>query len=441
MTTPIGTLPGKFEADAAQTLYPLLDAADQAFIRGLAKRHRLTHQELRQLAEAARDLQMWQEESLRDWWARHEQTSPLSGVQFKKEMLRRLRRRMESLKHDAKSYPANGLKTPNPPKLRLTQKRSDRKIMGMCPVASEETVCCNLRTIDAVQNCGFGCSYCTIQTFYSDAVAFDSDFREKLMALELEPERFYHIGTGQSSDSLMWGNRHGMLDDLCAFARRHPQILLELKTKSRNVRYFLKHDVPRNVVCSWSLNTPAIIDNEERFTADLENRLAAARRVADRGVGIAFHFHPMVYYDQWAEDYRQLAERVLEGFDADEVMFISFGSVTFIKPVIKAIRKRGGESKILQMDLVRDPKGKLTYPDDIKEAMFSAMYEDFAPWHDDVFFYLCMEKEKFWHRTFGFVYPDNATFERAFGEAVMVKLEKQEPACPGDGGQSGIALN
>ena len=43
--------------------------------------------------------------------------------------------------------------------------KDENKVFGQCPVASEKTVCCNLMTIDAIQGCSLGCSYCSIQTF------------------------------------------------------------------------------------------------------------------------------------------------------------------------------------------------------------------------------------------------------------------------------------
>ncbi|NIV72697.1 MAG: hypothetical protein GWN44_08470, partial [Calditrichae bacterium] len=72
--------------------------------------------------------------------------------------------------------------------------------------------------------------------------------------------------------------------------------MLEFKTKSNNIRYFLENETPNNIVCSWSLNTSVIIENEEHFTASLEQRLQAARTIADYGIKVAFHFHPLVYY-------------------------------------------------------------------------------------------------------------------------------------------------
>ena len=144
---------------------------------------------------------------------------------------------------------------PQRPPLRFVDAPAETPVFGDCPVRSDRTLCCNLKTIDAVQNCSFGCSYCTIQTFYGDRVAVDRDLGRKLREIELDDRRFYHIGTGQSSDSLVWGNRAGMLDELCRFAAEHPNVLLELKTKSANVSYFLDREVPANLVCSWSLNT------------------------------------------------------------------------------------------------------------------------------------------------------------------------------------------
>ena len=125
--------------------------------------------------------------------------------------------------------------------MKFPYKKDDSSVFGDCPVRSERTLCCNLKTIDAVQNCAFGCSYCTIQTFYGDRVIVDAELPKKLASLNIERGRFYHIGTGQSSDSLVWGNRDGILDTLCEFAFKHPDVLLELKTKSANVEYFIKH--------------------------------------------------------------------------------------------------------------------------------------------------------------------------------------------------------
>ncbi len=420
----------KLQDHENQAFFARLDTDLQQFIRERAKKYRFTFQELKLVCEAAADLQMWGEPPLAERWEREEAALESLGKLSKKHLLPKIQDWLQSLRRGAKSYPERKSQTPKPETLKLTTHSSDKNIVGRCPVASDETVCCNLHTIDAVENCGFGCNYCTIQTFYDNQVLFDSKLSEKLRNLDLDPDRFYHLGTGQSSDSLMWGNQHRILDSLRDFAVENPNVLLELKTKSKNVAYFLGKDIPRNLVLSWSLNTATIIENEEHFTASLDERLAAARSVADRGIKIAFHFHPMVYYRDWREDYGDLALQVMARFAPEEVAFISFGSVTFIKPIVKAIRERGRPTKMLQMELVPGPKGKLSYPDIIKREQFRHIYTSFAPWQDQVYMYLCMEKAELWQSTFGFVYGSNDEFEADFGEKVLEKLNVAHQTIP-----------
>ncbi len=407
----------------ADTLLPRLEPENREFVREEALAQRFTFQELRRVAEAARDLEMWREEPLGVWWRRAEGEVGGAGRERKKAILSRLEQHMAELAATAKTYPAKGLEAPPRRRVRLERRNTEAEVFGLCAAYSDQTVCCGLRTLDAVRGCSFGCSYCTIQTFYGEVAELEDGLAEKLAAIELDPDHLYHIGTGQSSDSLIWGNRNGILDGLLDFARRHPNVVLELKTKSDNVRPVLdRPDLPGNIVCSWSLNTETVIRNEEHGTASLDRRLAAARRMADRGSRVGFHFHPMVFYDGWNEEYAEVAQRLLETFSPREVLFVSMGAVTFIKPVVREIRRRGGETKILQMDLVRDHHGKLTYPDETKVELFSRLYGCLAPWHDEVFFYLCMEAAPIWRRVLGGAYPTNAEFERAFAGHCLSRL-------------------
>ena len=438
-TTPVDRSAGsteRWEILTRGTLFTVLPEEERHLLRAMHECYRLTAQEMRLLCEAARDLQMWGEPRLRTWWraaerrvaapaaaARNGRPGTVPARVLKQRLIKELRAHLDDLRGAATRYRAEPSAVPDRPPLHVVSETSGDAVFGDCPVRSERTLCCNLKTIDAVKNCAFGCSYCTIQTFYGDRVAIDADLGAKLRGLELEPGRFYHIGSGQSSDSLVWGNRGGILDEMCDFARAHPDVLLEFKTKSANVTYFLDpaRTIPANVVCSWSLNTPPVIEHEEHFTAPLEQRLRAARRVADRGIRVAFHFHPMVHYAGWKEDYPELARRILAEFAPAEVSFVSFGSVTFIKPVVREIRRRGEPTRILQTDLVKDPHGKLTYPDDLKVVMFSTMYRALAAWRGRVFMYLCMEKPAIWDRAFGWRFGSNAEFERAFAAGTLYR--------------------
>jgi spore photoproduct lyase len=313
--------------------------------------------------------------------------------------------------------------------MRLEERQGAARIFGSCPAYSDRTICCGLHTLDAVRGCPFACTYCTIQTFYPEIAEIEADLAGQLSRLDLDPQRGYHIGTGQASDSLAWGNRGGHLDALLDFASAHPNVLLELKTKSARVDDLLVRAVPDNVVVSWSMNTPAIIRNEEHGTASLDQRLTAARSLADHRVAVAFHFHPMVFYEGWNGDYPAVAARLRESFEPSEVWFISMGSVTFIKPVVHEIRRRGGATKILQMEMVADSHGKLTYPDSVKLQLFRRLYESFGPWREEVFFYLCMETAALWQQVLGRSYLTNRDFEREFLARCLVRRQAAADDC------------
>jgi spore photoproduct lyase len=352
-------------------------------------------------------------------------TEKLTGKSRTRAVLDRLRQRYEELRAGPPDY--TGFHGGPPPvhPLQYVTIESEDTILGTCPVAGEKTRCCNLQTLDAVQQCGFACSYCSIQSFYDEGrVYFIKNLGQKLRALELDPDRIYHIGTGQSSDSLMWGNREGLLDQLFAFARSHPNVVLELKTKSSNVAYLLENPVPPNTVATWSLNTQVIIENEEHLTASLEDRLSAARAVADRGVLVGFHFHPIVHYRGWEEEYAALYRTLQDRFSPEEVVMVSLGTLTYIKPVIRLLRSQHFKSKILQMPLT-DAAGKLSYPFETKLRLFTHAYGSFSEeWKREVFFYMCMEDPRLWQPVFGREYPSNEDFETDMKRRYMEKVRR-----------------
>lgn len=410
---------------ADQAPFNRLPDDQRDFLCRQASEYRFTQQELRQLSEIGVDLNMWGEPSIMDAWP-PVPSADLPPKERRALIVGALRQHAERLRAIPKEYgvPVEAVGSARY-RIRSGDRERDGLGLGYCPVASERTRCCNLLTLDAVENCGFGCTYCSIQTFYHDGeIHFDQGFADKLEALELDPEKIYHIGTGQSSDSLMWGNRFGVLDALMDFARRNPNVILELKSKSKNIAYLLKQEIPRNVICTWSLNPQPIIENEEHRAASLEERVSAARRVADRGIVVGFHFHPMIHYAGWEEDYSALFDSVVTGFDASEVALVSLGTLTFTKSVIRQIRNGGFKTRILQMPLT-ESDGKLSYPDEVKLEMFAHAYRSLASWHGRVFFYLCMENQRLWRPVFGFEYPSNQAFEEAMKASYLQKIHLQ----------------
>lgn len=377
-------------------------------------------QEMKQLVDMAVDFHMWGSVRLSEIWP--ELDEHLSPKQKRTKCMEAIKtvwleekKRGADFSSFSESQNALGGK-------KIVSQTKKSLGLGMCPVASPKTRCCNLYTLDAIEGCGFDCSYCSIRTFYAPGeVRFDEGFTDKLKSLELDSNRRYHIGTGQASDSLMLGNHGGVLRALLDFARAHSNVILEFKTKSDNVSFLFDAEMPPNMVTTWSLNPKVIIEAEEHYTASLERRLVAAQKMAEKGNLVGFHLHPIIYCEDWQALYGDMIDQMLERFDPDRVCMVSMGALTFIKPVIKSLREEMRSSRILQVPL-SDASGKQSYPLELREEIFSWVYERFKPWHDKVFFYLCMEDEELWKPVFGYEYASNDDFETAMLDAYFDKI-------------------
>lgn len=411
---------------ASIPLFEKLEFEQQEWLISLAKTWPLSFQQLRMIVEYCADMVCWSAGSPEQFYnpAVVEQAK---GKKAAALIFQQIKAGYDTVKNNEKTYTSNTPTTSGERKFpaeQIVETPLNGNIMGVCPVASEKTRCCNLQTLDAVQQCGFDCSYCSIQSFYhNNQVRFIEDIDSHLEKLDLDPDQIYHIGTGQSSDSLMWGNKFGLHESLYRFAKKHPNVILEMKSKSSRIDYFLENQPPHNMVFTWSLNPQIVIDHEEKGAAGLDKRLESARLIADKNSPVGFHFHPMVWYEGWQNDYISLVAKVTEMFQPEEVVMISLGTLTFIKPVIKRIRERFLNSSILQMPM-EESGGKLSYPLEVKEDLFSTLYSAFPRnWQEDVFFYMCMEDVSLWQPVFGRSYSTNEKFEADMLASYMKKIE------------------
>jgi len=402
----------KFNNAIKNTNFLKLTQSEQNLIKDIALSYRLSFQEIKIIINIANDIVIWDEGSIVNYIDKTSNDIK-NHKQERKILLKALQKKYENLQNRPNSYKNfNSKNTYRPKGVKTKTIEKESLGIGSCPVASEKTRCCNLLTLDAVESCGFDCSYCSIQSFYNqNQVIFDKNFKIKLQNIKLDPKKRYHIGTGQSSDSLMWGNKEGILEALFDFASRNNNVILELKTKSNNIKYLLENDIPKNVIVTWSLNTPTIIEHEEHLSARLNERISSAKKIANKGTKVGFHFHPIVQYEDYLQDYKNIFTKLQDEFSSNEVAMISFGTLTYIKPVLKQIRERNFKSKIYQMPL-NEVEGKYSYPNEIKIEMFKTAYQSFSSWHKKVFFYLCMEPHALWKECFGYEYNDNDDFEK-----------------------------
>ena len=413
--------------DAFLSIFSSLPSPVREKLDSLFSSIHFTRSEKLEIVKEEADLLEWKEESFA---LSHPFTTTGKDGRDGERYISELRRHMKRLRESETDY-SNFF--PQKRSQGKTKKlMSDQKLVLSrcpCPVDGEKTRCCKLRTLDAVMQCAFGCSYCSIQAFYNEnEIRIVSNLREKLEAMEIGDD-VWHIGTGQASDSLLLGDDYGTLSALATFAEKHPNIVLEMKSKAG--RDVFNRPWPRNMVFTWSLNAPTIIEKEEHFTASLSERLRMAQKARDNGNLVGFHIHPMFYFKGWEKEYGEVVEAIVSNFRPEEICMIGIGTLTFTKAVIKRLREMGQESKVLQMELT-EAAGKYSYPLDKKEKMFRHIYASFPEeYRKGVFFYLCMEDPSLWKPVLEREYSSDKEFEMDMKKNYLRKIwGEREQAAP-----------
>ncbi|MBL7052585.1 MAG: hypothetical protein ISS00_02430 [Candidatus Marinimicrobia bacterium] len=292
-----------------------------------------------------------------------------------------------------------------------------------CPGTSHDYLCCGYHVINHVEGCPIDCTYCILQ-FYLDAgkTVIHSDTENIITEIEekiaTQPHRFFRIGTGELSDSLVYDNTTNFSSQLIELFRDIPNAMLELKTKTNNIRNLIGLNHGEKTVISWSVNPPAIIAKEERNSATLDERLEAIKIIQNEGYLLGLHFDPMLDFPGWQTDYPELVNRLFSVIRPERVAWISIGSLRFPPEMKEKVLEKFPESKIMYGELVRGMDGKMRYLKPMRIAMYQILYEALRRIDKKMFIYFCMESPEIWERIMRWTPKSNEHLDFLFAKSL-----------------------
>ncbi|MGD2185473.1 MAG: DNA photolyase [Desulfobacterales bacterium] len=273
-----------------------------------------------------------------------------------------------------------------------------------CPGTRHYT-CCDYQILHIGSFCHMDCTYCVLQTYFHPPVLQYFVNHEDLM-IELDTvlsqNKIGRIGTGEFTDSLIWELWTDVSNHLVRRFGAQRHAVIELKTKTTAIERLQNQAHNRKTIAAWSLNTNHIIKTQERSTASLAARLKAAARCESWGYPLAFHFDPLVIYDGCEEDYKQVVQDLFASVSADNIVWISLGTLRFPPSVKTVIQKRFPDSKIIYEEFITGPDGKMRYFKPLRIDLYRkivAYIRELAP---AVLVYLCMEDDDVWQESLGF---------------------------------------
>lgn len=180
-------------------------------------------------------------------------------------------------------------------------------------------------------NCLYDCRYCFLQGMYQSAhyVLFVNyeDFHAEIRRLADEAGReAVHFFSGYDCDSLALEPVTGFAASFLPLFRELPNAWLELRTKSTQIRGLLESEPLPNCVVAFSFTPPEIAAAVEDRTPSPAKRLAAVRRLQERGWPIGLRFDPIIYQHDWETEYRNLFAEVFGALDTGRLHSVSLGT-------------------------------------------------------------------------------------------------------------------
>lgn len=267
-------------------------------------------------------------------------------------------------------------------------------------------VCCApyLKLVPISNGCPYYCTYCYLAYVYRDHqpfikvnINYDKMFKE-IRQTAFQAQGAVTFNMGEMLDSLALDHVSLLVERLVPFFGRLSDGYLMLLTKSSNIEGLLRIAPNAQTVVSWSLNTPRMIERYEIGTANLEERIRAARRCQEHGYRIRLRIDPGILCGDWRSDYADLLCRTLAVLAPES---ITLGTLRLLPGHLGlAAQVYGGRASTLKQAGLseRASDGKLRYPFKQRLEFYRFLTDVIRSFDERMPIGLCRETRDVWSR-------------------------------------------
>lgn len=247
-------------------------------------------------------------------------------------------------------------------------------------------------------NCVYDCRYCFLQGMLRSAnyllfvnyEEFMDDIREiaKTHANDEKPVWFF---SGYDCDSLAYEPVTRFAEYFIPAFADIPNAVLELRTKSTQIRSLLKRNAQSNVVVASSLSPESVAQAVEIGAPPLQKRVEALAKLQDAGWRIGLRFDPVVWHQNYLEDYQRMADTVFSQLDPSRIDSVTLGSFRLPKGYYKIMHRLYPEHWLFNAGLDED-QGMVMYRKEIEADVLDKVQNicsNFVP-ADKLFVYRSM---------------------------------------------------
>lgn len=249
-------------------------------------------------------------------------------------------------------------------------------------------------------NCPFNCVYCYLRDYYSHgAYIFYVNLEDMFLELDNHKGNKEMISCGIVNDSLVFDNITNISYDLINYFKNRSDLLLEFRTKSKNIKGLLGLEVYDNILVSFTFSPEEVIKKYEFMTSSLDERIEAAKELQEHGYNIGVRIDPIINTADRKILYTDMIKQLMTRLDRSKIKDIGLGSLRYAKGLKnKVLSER--KTDLFYNELILGVDGKERYFKGIRIQMYDEIIKEIKKYGDfDI--YLGMEEEYIWNKVLG----------------------------------------
>lgn len=222
-------------------------------------------------------------------------------------------------------------------------------------------------------NCVYDCRYCFLQGMYNSAnyvlfINYESFEHEMETIINSHADETVGLFSGYDCDSLALEPVSGFVKYFLRLFEKYPQAILELRTKSTQVRTLLERDPLNNCIVAYSFTAESVSKALENKVPSLSKRIDALRRVQNHGWPIGLRFDPVIYSESYEQDFKTLCQQIFAVVDASSVHSVSLGAFRLPRKFMSKMINLYPDEKLFAGSFERHGN-MLSYPVGLEQEM------------------------------------------------------------------------
>lgn len=241
-------------------------------------------------------------------------------------------------------------------------------------------------------NCLYDCRYCFLQGMYSSAnyVVFVNyeDFMTDINTISQDTTATNYFFSGYDCDSLAYEPVTLFLKEFIPFFREQKNSILELRTKSTNVKELLRQEPYPHCVVAFSFTPDIISRTVEHKVPSVEKRIQAMKEVALKGWKIGLRFDPLIQHADFKRLYQELIQDIFAAVSPEAIHSVSIGPLRFPDKMYQKISKLYPADPLLAQPLYKEDN-IFSYREDLEKSMKDSIQQLLKPFVPQTLLFEC----------------------------------------------------